>query len=156
MQRNFPFIIFNISEPGCCLGQEWLGCSVKALCPCDVGEGSSWLWDEAAVIAHILGNLQGRTDLGLTCALQTPRTWGCSPLESGRKSPVRRGTWPLHPELWGSFSWEHFRVKPFLARHFHSHFICVSIKMLPFKRHFKYPCEEVLTAYEGWKCCSLW
>lgn len=37
-----------------------------------------------------------------------------------------------------------FRVKTFLAQHFQSDFFYVSIKKLPLKRLFKYPCEEVL------------
>lgn len=66
-------------------------------------------WDEAAVIPHSLGSLQGRTDLGLIvpCRLQSLRlvtTWrGVVPRESGNKSPVSVGA--FHPELWWGFSW---------------------------------------------------
>lgn len=94
------------------------------------------------------------------CRLQSMRlfsTWrfvvAC---ESGKKALLAWERGPLHPELWQSCSWEHFGVKPFLAQCFHSDFICVSIKKVPFKRLFKYPYEEVRTACKGWKFFSLW
>lgn len=62
------------------------------------------------------------------------------PCESGKKALL---AWePLHTELWWSFSWEHFGVKPFLAQHFHSDFICASIKKLFFKRLFNIPVKK--------------
>lgn len=100
---------------------------------CDIGEGSTWLWEEPAVIPQ---SLEG-WDWLVPCRLWGMgllTTWRCVvPCESGKKALLAWEHGPLHPELWQSFSWEHFGVKPFLAQRFHWDFICVSIKKLPLR-----------------------